>query len=360
MTRHSATFARFGRHLALAAIVAGVFAGDGTTAQQAPATVPRILTQDPTLNNLIDPPGYTVGVLGTLGRVEKTGHGPRALILIPGLGFGGEVFETFLPAGDEEFTRYLVTLPGMGGTPAPPAPPETVSFGDQTWTRGAVRAIEALMDRDNLDDVVVVGHWLVGTQVALDLAKWHPEQVKAVVLLAGSARWVTAEPNPAQPDDLPLDQRVARVDQYMASQWFKTVTRETWDDNNFLPGDYSANPILGLRLWREAARPPLHVWVRYLNEFYAQDSTLGLEAFTTPTLLVKPGLEDLFHDPGNNYVRAYTDRGWGRWASAHGPWHVRTIPESRLVPWIDQPDLVRAAVVEFLESTAGLQVDKTE
>jgi hypothetical protein len=38
--------------------------------------------------------------------------------------------------------------------------------------------------------------------------------------------------------------------------------RETWDDNNFLPGDYAVNPILGLRLWREAASPQVHVWIR--------------------------------------------------------------------------------------------------
>ena len=101
----------------------------------------------------------------------------------------------------------------------------------------------------------------------------------------------------------------------MARAWFKTVTRATWDDNNFLPGDYSSNPIVGLRLWREAARPPLHVWVRYLNEFYAQDATLQVEGLRVPTLLLKPGLEGLWHEPGANYVSAYLDRSWGRWSA---------------------------------------------
>ena len=311
-------------------------------------TVARILDQNPESNNLVDPPGYEVGRLGTLGKVEKSGSGTRAMLLIPGLGFGGEVFDGFMEGWDETFTRYVVTLPGMGGTPAPPSPPPDVSFGDQTWTQGALEAIGELMERERLFDAVVVGHWLTGTQIALRLAHEHPDRVSAVILPAGSARWVTAQEDPAQPDSMPIEQRAARVDSYLAPQWFKTVTRETWDDNNFLPGDYSANPVLGLRLWREAARPSLHVWIRYLSEFYAQDATFGLDELEIPVLLLKPGLEGLYFEGSNNYVYAYTDRGWGRWAQGAGSFAVLTIPRSRIVPWADRPELVDQAVEGFL------------
>jgi pimeloyl-ACP methyl ester carboxylesterase len=213
------------------------------------------------------------------------------------------------------------------------------------------------MERESLEDVVLVGHWLTGTQVALHLALRHPNRITALVLAAGSARWVTAEADPQRPDDFPLAERVARIDGYMAPQWFKTVTRETWDDNNFLPGDYAVNPVLGLRLWREAARPPLHAWVRYLNEFFAQDATLLLEELVVPTLLLKPGLEGIFHDPGNNYVYAYLDRGRGRWSSGAGPVESRIIPGSRIVPWADEPNLVEEAVADFLGlGSAGPEV----
>ncbi len=52
------------------------------------------------------------------------------------------------------------------------------------------------------------------------------------------------------------------VDVGTASQWFKTVTRDTWDDNNFYPHDDSKNPIRGLQLWRQAANATLPTHVR--------------------------------------------------------------------------------------------------
>jgi imidazolonepropionase-like amidohydrolase len=338
LARWSATA---GMTILIAACTGGPLAGQA---------VPRILDQDPALNNLVDPPGYATGSLGTLGRVERVGSGPQAMILIPGLGFGGDVFDGFLGPLERHVTQYRVTLPGMDGTPAPPSPAAGESFGDQAWTRGAVQAIERLMDTEGLDDVILVGHWLGGTQIALRLALAHPDRIARVILPAGSARWVPPIPSAERPDSVPLALRIAGVDGYLAPRWFKTVTRETWDDNNFLPHDYAAHPVLGLRLWRQAARPPLHVWVRYLNEFFAQDATLDLAALTVPTLLLKPGLEDAYVDPDiGNYLAAYLHRSWGAWSNGAGALTARTVPASRIVPWADQPDHVQAAVAEFLE-----------
>jgi pimeloyl-ACP methyl ester carboxylesterase len=179
------------------------------------------------------------------------------------------------------------------------------------------------------------------------LAIANPGKVSGVVLLAGSARWVNAQPDPADPDDVALESRVTRVDRFLAPAWFRTVTRETWDDNNFLPGDHAANPVLGLRLWREAARPPLHVWVRYLCEFYAQDITLELERLTTPTLLLHPGLEGTFHEGGNDYLTAYAVRSWGD-VTEHPSITAATLPETRIVQWADRPEAVRARIAAFV------------
>ncbi len=332
-------------------LTAAVTAPPHPAAAQQP--VPRILEQDSSLNNLIDPPGYETAELGTLGTVARVGRGPRSMILIPGLGFGGDVFGTFMEGREDRYTMYAVTLPGFGGTPAPPTPPEGTSFGEQTWTRGATAAIERLMTAEGIENPILVGHWLTGTQIALRLALDHPDRVAAVVLLAGSARWVSGQPSPEAPDDRPLEERVAGVDGYLAPQWFKTVTRETWDDNNFLPSDYAVHPVLGLRLWRAAARPPLHVWVRYLCEFYAQDVTLELDRLAVPTLLLRPGLENHYHPPDNDYLRAYTHRSWGDAAAEHETLEAKTIPNSRIVMWIDQPELVDAAVNAFLERVLG-------
>jgi pimeloyl-ACP methyl ester carboxylesterase len=314
------------------------------SAQEAP---PRILEQDPELDNLITPPGYSTGVLGELGDVRRTGDGAETMLLIPGFGFGGDVFSALTTAWSERFTMWAVTLPGFGGTPAPPTPPAATSFGEQTWTRAAGDATSELLVEKGLTNVVVVGHWLGGTQVALEIARRHPDRVRAVVLLAGSARWV---PSSGAEASVPtLEQRVAGVDGSLAPRWFRTVTRATWDDNNFLPGDYAANPVIGLRLWRRAAEPALHVWVRYLCEFYAQDSTLLLADLSTPTLVLQPGLEGTYHDPGNNYLHAYVHTSWGESLRERDAVTTRTLPNTRIVMWADTPAVVVEQVEQFLD-----------
>ena len=340
---------RGGRGMSLGTTVGAVaLLVPGVTAQ---TTSARIMEQDPSANNLIDPPDYRPGALGELGRVDRAGAGARQLILIPGLGFGGDVLRAVAAAFEGEYTTHSVTLPGFGGTPAPPSPPAGTSFGEQTWTDGALRALVRLVDEAGTGEVVVVGHWLTGTQLAIRLARARPERVRAVVLLAGAARFVLTDPDARAPAT--LAERVAGVDEFMAPRWFKTVTRETWDDNNFLPSDYASDPVVGLRLWRQAARPPLHVWVRYLNEFYAQDTLLDLPHVRAPILLLQPGLEGAYRTPGNDYLEAYTRSSWGDAPERLGAITVSRVPGARLVMWADQPDLVARAMRDFLATGSG-------
>jgi pimeloyl-ACP methyl ester carboxylesterase len=307
----------------------------------------RIMAQDSTLNNLVDPSGYKTAESGTLGGVVRAGTGAQAMILIPGLGFGGSVYSEFMNAHADRYRMYAVTLPGFGGTAAPPCPSEKTSFGEQTWTNAALSAIEKLIEDENIQNPIIVGHWLTGTQLALRLALKHPEKVKAVVILAGSARFVPVNTANA-PAQMTLEQRVAGVDRYLAPRWFKTVTRETWDDNNFLPGDYAVNPVCGLRRWREAADPKLHVWVRYLCEFFAQDISLEMDRVTVPTLILRPGLEGIYHDPGKNYMEAYCHKSWEGHVAGNPSITVKSIPDARVFLWLDQPEAVHGTIADFL------------
>jgi len=310
-------------------------------------SVKRILVQDSTLNNLTDPPGYKTAKPGTLGGVKRVGSGTQPMILVPGLGFGGAVFEEFMEPLKNEYRMYAVTLPGFGGTAAPPSPNEKTSLGEQTWTAAAVGAIEKLMEDERLPNPVIVGHWLTGTQIALRLAIKDPDKIKAVILLAGSARMMVTDSARAAMINT-LEKRIAIVDNFMAPKWFKTVTRETWDDNNFLPGDYAVNPVLGLRLWREAASPKLHVWVRYLCEFNAQDISLEMSKVNVPTLILKPGLEGIYYDPINNYMENYCHKSWEGSVENSTKITMKTIRNSRVCLWIDQPREVNRAVRDFL------------
>lgn len=335
--------------VALAGVLIGIASAPPSRAQ---VVVKQIMVQDSTLNNLVDPPGYRTAALGTLGGVTRAGTGSQPMILVPGLGFGGGVFREFMERFGDSHRMYAVTLPGFGGTPAPPCPPEGTSFGEQTWTEGALRAIEALIEKENIRNPIVVGHWLTGTQIALRLARRHPTSIKAVVLLAGSAKMVLDDPRAAEYYGTP-ERRVASIDGFLAPRWFKTVTRETWDDNNFQPGDYAIHPVLGLRLWRQAASPDLHVWVRYLCEFNAQDVTTEMDKIAVPTLLLQPGLEGLWHDPGSNYMRNYCHTSWKGSVEKNPKLIVKTIPESRICLWLDQPEAVHEAITGFLKQVNG-------
>ncbi|MEW5701302.1 MAG: alpha/beta fold hydrolase, partial [Candidatus Zixiibacteriota bacterium] len=223
----------------------------------------RIMAQDSSLDNLVDPPGYRTATPGELGGVIRRGSGPVTMILIPGAGFGADVFQEFMDANTNKYRMFAVTLPGFGGSPAPPCPPETTSLAEQSWTNNAIAGVERLMKDEPIENAVLIGHWLIGTQVAVRCAAAHPDKFKAVILLSGTPIWKLTGTPYEKYYDTP-EKRIAAMDTVMAPKWFKTVTRETWDDNNFLPQDYAVNPVRALRLWREAARPPLHVWVRYL------------------------------------------------------------------------------------------------
>jgi pimeloyl-ACP methyl ester carboxylesterase len=319
-----------------------------TASLQAQNACPRIMRQDSTLNNLVDPPGSVTVQPGTLGDVLRLGDGPQDLVLIPGLGFGGEVFRSFMEGNAGRYRMYAVTLPGFDGTAPLPSPPEGTSFGEQTWTNSAVEAIEKLIAQEQLQDPVIVGHWLTGTQIALRLALKHPSHIKAVVLLAGSAKMMVTDTAYATYYGTP-EKRVASIDRWLAPRWFRTVTRETWDDNNFLPGDYAVNPVLGLRLWREAATPKLHVWVRYLCEFNAQDITVGLDKLRVPTLLLKPGLEGFAESSDQNYMINFCHTSWND-AAGNQSIRMETIPDARACLWLDQPALVNGAIESFLAS----------
>ena len=309
----------------------------------------RIMAQDSTLNNLVDPAGYKTAALSTLGDAKRSGTGAQAIILIPGLGFGGDIFDELTDGWQDKYRMYAVTLSGFGGTPAPPCPGESTSFGEQTWTISALAAIEKLIADENIQNPILVGHWLTGTQLALQLAMKHPDNVKAVIILSGSTRMLLTDTASNKYIATP-EPRIASVDKYSAPRWFKTVARETWDDNNFLPGDYAGNPVRGLRLWREAAAPEHHVWVRYLCEFNAQDVSVEMSKLTVPTFILKPGLEGNFHEPGQDYMTLFCHKGWEGIVENNPKITVKTIPNSRVCMWFDQPEQIDSAVNYLLSN----------
>jgi pimeloyl-ACP methyl ester carboxylesterase len=308
---------------------------------------PRSMRQDSTINNLEHAAGTVLSAPGTLGRVRTVGTGARHMILIAGMGFGDGTWEEFMQPYRESHTMYAVTLPGFGGTSPLPMPTGPTRYSATPWIRSAVTAVQGLMEREGLQRVTLVAQWAIATQVALRVALESPQLVERVLLVSGAPREFFVQ-TPAMINRT-LDQRKQQADA-MAQRWFKTVTRTTWDDNNFMSYDYAINPRRGLALWREAATPSVPVWVQYLLEFYASDITRDLGALQVPVLALLPGFDDAqvyVDDPKNNYMKSLAIDAWQGVAERTPNLRLKTIPQSRLFPQYDQPAALHQAAREF-------------
>lgn len=308
----------------------------------------RRFDQDRSLNNLQHAADYEPGKPGELGAVKKVGSGSKSMILIAGSGFGGSVFDQLVKSWADDYTIYTVTMPGFDGTPAPPMPPNGTSYGELTWTKGVQQGIESLIEEEKLDRPIIVGHWMVAANVALQVALDNPEKVGAAILVSGRAKNVPVGGDSGPQFGSP-ENRAKWVDQGMAPRWFKTVTRDTWDDNNYYPHDYSSNPIRGLQLWRTAANATLATHVRYLCESLAQDSTIGLEKLKVPTLVIQPGFDDqLYVDSGRDYMRAFCHDSWKDVEELSSHIQVVRIDDSRVFIMDDQLEKLNATMRKFL------------
>lgn len=304
----------------------------------------RSMKQDPTLNNLVHPEGYETALPGTFGHVETRGKGPVPMVLIPGGGFGWKVFEPFMEGHESEYTMYAVTLAGMGGTKAPPMPPEGTSYGEQTWIRGGLQALLALIEKEKLDRPVIGGHFLEGSQIGLRMAIDHPELARGIVLFAGTAVMAVPDTSPS------LQERIRYQDEYMAPKWFKTVTLETWNDNNFPPRSYSLDQERGARLFEQVSHGPLPIYVRYLLEFWASDISLELGDIQSPVLVLTPGFsERMLQDEATKWLRYYFLDSWDG-IQKYPLVEQRSIEDAAIFVWLDQPELVGKEVARFVAS----------
>jgi pimeloyl-ACP methyl ester carboxylesterase len=305
------------------------------------------MEQDPSLNNLVHAEGYRTGPPDTFGHVEKRGSGPIPLVLIPGGGFGWEVFEAFLERHEADYTMYAVSLAGMGRTPAPPMPPEGTSYGEQTWIRGAIRALLALLSDEKLERPLLVTHFLEGSHIGLRMAIDHPDRIRGVVLFSGSAKFV-------QPGrDFTREERIRYMDERMAPQWFKTVTLRTWNDNNFPPSTYSRDPELGARLFAQVSEGPLPVVIRYLLEFHAADLAAEFADIKAPLLLLSPGFpEAMLRDEATAWLPYFFTDGWK--GVERNPLVERVVvDDARIFVWLDQPERVDAEIARFLQALSA-------
>lgn len=202
--------------------------------------------------------------------VERHGSRGRPVILVPGLASGPWVWQEVIRQFRDDFTLYVVTLPGFDGRPAPAGAP----------FEGARAALRGLVAERKLDKPVIVGHSLGGT-LAYAVAQDLGNGIGGVVALDGLPVFPGTENMPpqqrpqaalnvrkrmamSQPDAYAAEQR-----QYMRGQGVLDIGKA--DD---------IVPLL-LRSDREAVGA-------YVADLLALDLRPGLAKISAPVLVVAP------------------------------------------------------------------------
>lgn len=301
---------------------------------------------DRSRNNVEYPPGYVTASAGNAGRIETVGSGATPLVFIAGWGFGADAFRDFARSVGAEYTSYLVTLPGFAGTPGWPMPPDSVSHSTTPWMSRSTAAIAGAMTERGVKNAIVVGHFIVGSHVALELAQRHPEHVRGVVLVGGelSRYWPSRADTTGRTPATPA-QRAASVDRSLVPQFFRYVTDSTWHANNYLAHTFSVDSARAGRLWREQAAVPLPIMIRYLCDFYATEFAPRLDGIRVPILVLQPGFnaKTLRDTP---YLKQFFQDSWEP-ARARNNVEMREVPDAGVHIWLDQPDWFRAELRQF-------------
>jgi pimeloyl-ACP methyl ester carboxylesterase len=308
---------------------------------------------DVSRNNLKLPAGYKTLADDKPPLTVKKGRGRQALILVPGLYSGANSFAGFIARNQSRYKFYVVTPPGINGTPARSMPDERSSFGEMTWTRRLERDILNLIAREKLSKPIIVTEREPGSQAAIELAIAHPDKISGVVLAATNLTQFFASPkDPTRKMPATLQERAGLVDEGWVAKWFKYVTPETWNSNDMRPETLSVDSSRGQTAAQEIEAAPLPIKIRYLCEFWAADVTRDFDKLQVPVLALIPGFDEEFlANPANSFARmAYVD-SWDTLVPKHPQVKLVKIPDARLLVLEDQPKLADDAITTFVEET---------
>lgn len=322
---------------------------------------------DTTLNNLVHPAGYKTVKTGELGNVEKSGKGKMSMILLPGIGFGGNSLSELAVYYKKDYTVYTITPAGFEGTNAPEMPDTSVKYNELTWTNGIVSGVLNLIESEKLDKPIIIGHFITATQAALNLALNYPDKISKVIIIGGAPYRYYAEKIDSLWQDwsvekkITLQQRSKITETWWAPKWFKLVTKKTWDDNMWTPSDYCSDSVKGKELFAVSAQVPLPVMVRYMIEWGDYDPSDRYGEIKVPLLILIPDFIGIFKPselPGKEcevpgakqYLKYYHQTSWKPAEESGNPLiKVKTISNSRIFTWLDNPAGTFKEIDEFLK-----------
>ena len=135
-----------------------------------------------------------------------------------------------------------------------------------------------------------------------------------------------------------------------AQKWFKYVTPETWESNNYRAEMFTNDPARGEQVRQQVESAPLEVKIRYLAEFMASDHSSNIATLNVPLLAVIPGFNETFlSDPANSFYKMAFQSSWEAF-SKNPQIQLLTIPNARALLLEDQPKLTDEAISTFISA----------
>lgn len=282
------------------------------------------------------PPQYKAAPLGALGPVIKAGEGEQVVVILPGLFFSADAYEELAQSLRDKHRVYVIAPAGLGGTAAPPLPSGPDRYRPMIWTKAYEKGVVDYLDAEGVRDAALIGHFSAGAGSALRLAKRRPDLFNKVIILAGE---ISRAPKQH------AAQAYKNSDYYGETLW-RTISRETWNENNFTPSLYSKHAEIGMRLWKMAESVPLAIAIQYLGEFAAADMISVFDNYGTPTLILTP---DFREGAVDDRIAAFYGANWDEWLEeAEAPIIVRDIDDAHVFLWLDQPVATMREIKTFI------------
>jgi pimeloyl-ACP methyl ester carboxylesterase len=305
-------------------------------------------------NNLKFPAKYQTLPNEKAPLVKKLGRGKQAVILIPGMYSGNESFAGFISQNQSRYQLYVLTPPGINGTPPRPMPAQGPRLGELFWTRLLERDILDLIRRERMRKPVIVAERQPGSVAAVELALQHPEELGGIILTGSNLLPFTPSPkDPTRRTPARLAERVAGIEEGLAAKWFKYVTPETWDSNDYRPEWFSSDASRGQKAWNEIEAAPLEVKIRYICEFWSSNVTDEFNQLQVPVLVLVPGFDETFlADPVNNLPKTSFMEAWNTVAPKPKLELVK-IAGARLLVLENQSKPADEAIAGFMERVYG-------
>jgi pimeloyl-ACP methyl ester carboxylesterase len=302
-------------------------------------------------NNLEFPAGYKTLADNQPPQIAKKGQGKRTLILVPGMYSGAKSFDGFIARNQSRYKIYLLTPPGINGTPARSMPAAGSSFSELIWTRHLERDLLDLIGKQKIINPVIVAERQPAAQAAIELAVEHADLIRGVVLVGTNlVQFFPSPKDPTRKTPITFPERVVSIDEAWAAKWFKYVTPETWRSGDLAPAMLSVDPLRAQAAWAELEAAPVEIKIHYLCEFWASDVTRDFDKLRVPVLALVPGFDEKFlANPGNGFAKAAFLDSWETLVPEHPKLELVKIPDARMLVLDDQPKRADDAIAKFVE-----------